>query len=145
MRAGLAQLMVVAGAVLTPVTTMSAAESPSTARGVYTSEQAGQGEQLYAASCALCHGKDLLGTYEIPPLKGRFLGNWAHAPLGRLFDYVSRAMPLMAPGSLSSEQSAAIVAYLLQQNGMSAGTRPMADDAKVLDSITIELPKSSPR
>lgn len=110
----------------------------TTANAVYTVEQAHRGGEIYARSCAMCHGADLAGTYEISPLKGRFLANWNHAPVGRLYDYVSRAMPQMAPGSLSPDQNVAVVAYLLQQNGMPAGPKPLPHDGKALDAITIE-------
>jgi len=110
----------------------------TTAQGAYTEAQATAGADLYATHCAMCHGKALEGTYEIPPLKERFIGNWAHAPLGRLFDYVSRAMPQFAPGSLSPADNAAIVAYLLKQNAMPAGAKAIAPDAKALDTIAIE-------
>jgi len=110
----------------------------TTVQGAYTEAQATAGAGLYATHCSMCHGKALEGTYEIPPLKDRFIGNWGHAKLGRLFDYVSRAMPQFAPGSLSPEDNAAIVAYLLKQNGMPAGAKAMPGDAKALDAVTIE-------
>jgi mono/diheme cytochrome c family protein len=130
-----------AGISLLPKSASSAPGGATTAQGSYSAAQAEAGAALYATHCVMCHGKDLEGTYEIPTLKGRFLGNWGHAPLGRLFDYVSRAMPQFSPGSLSPEDNAAIVAYILKQNGMPAGTKPLATDAKALDAITIEPAK----
>jgi hypothetical protein len=46
-------------------------------------------------------------------------------------------MPMMAPGSVSARNSTNIMAFLLQQNGVSAGSTPLDDTAdlsKVLPS-----------
>jgi cytochrome c len=44
------------------------------------------------------------------------IGNyWPYATT--LFDYIKRAMPLMAPGSLSDAQVYALTAYLLAEDG----------------------------
>lgn len=110
----------------------------STADGVYTEAQAAEGAALYQGACAMCHGERLAGTYEIPALTGRFLRNWANGSVGTLFDYVSRAMPQMAPGSLSPEENARIVAFLLKENGMPAGARPLPSDQEALDRIAFK-------
>src|SRR5688572_27348996 len=42
--------------------------------GPYTAEQATAGKAAYEASCAACHGSDLMGA---PPLAGEgFIGGW---------------------------------------------------------------------
>ncbi|GBR07251.1 c-type cytochrome [Acetobacter oeni] len=84
---------------------------------VYTVGQAQAGGELYKAACAMCHGTHLEGTFDVPALRGRFVTNWGDAPLSQLSSYIRRAMPLMAPGTLSEEDTAALVAFLLQQNG----------------------------
>lgn len=125
-------------ALLTLVTaTAASAQQPgtSTALGVYTEAQAAEGAALYAGACAVCHGETLSGTYEIPALTGRFVRNWSNGSVGTLFDYVSQAMPQMAPGSLSPEDNARIVAFLLKANGMPAGSRPLPNDQAALDKI----------
>ena len=110
----------------------------STTRGVYTEAQAAQGAELYKSACATCHGDTLVGTYEVPALTGRFVSNWSNGSVGTLFDYVSRAMPQMAPGSLSPEDNAKIVAYLLKANGMPAGAQPLPSDMTALNRIAFE-------
>src|SRR5215470_3646376 len=87
-----------------------------------------QGEAVYAAKCLACHGEkgagkpnDALvggrGTLvgDQPPVKtvGSF---WPYATT--LFDYVRRAMPLNESKSLTNEEVYAVVAYLLQLNGI---------------------------
>ena len=77
--------------------------------GVYTDAQAEHGHTLYTQSCARCHGVDLSGTFEIPPLVGRFMPYWSGSTLDALFDYVSTAMPLDHPGALGPSANADIV------------------------------------
>ena len=86
-----------------------------------------QGKQVFAENCAACHGdagvggiKDRLaggqGTLaSATPLKtvGSF---WPYATT--LFDYIHRAMPYQAPGSLSDDDTYAVAAYILHLNGI---------------------------
>lgn len=116
----------------------------TTARGVYSAAQAAEGEALYKGACAACHGENLMGTFEVPALTGRFVGNWSDGSVGTLFTYVSDAMPQMAPGTLSPEDNARIVAYLLQANGMPAGPQPLPSERAALDRIAF-VPVGSPR
>ena len=92
-----------------------------------------QGAALYQAKCAMCHNTNGQGMAPVyPALIGRdpkaegfhfasdpklvkTIGNyWPYATT--VFDYVSRAMPYNAPGSLSSNQVYALTAYLLATN-----------------------------
>lgn len=89
-----------------------------------------EGRALYATSCAMCHGVNGEGIAPaFPALSGRdpkgedfafandpklvhTIGNyWPYATT--LFDYIRRAMPLTAPGSLTDDQVYALSAYLL--------------------------------
>lgn len=106
----------------------AALPAASTATGAYTEAQAAEGRALYEGQCAMCHGAMLEGTYEIPALKGRFLTHWAGRPVATLADYIRVAMPQMAPGTLSPEDTARLTAYLLKENGMPAGPRPLPAD-----------------
>jgi len=84
----------------------------------FTPQETEAGAQIYAGACAMCHGKDLAGTYEVPPLTGRFVANWSHAPARDLHAYLRKAMPLFAPDSLSAEDATRVLAYLLRSNGL---------------------------
>jgi cytochrome c5 len=121
---------------------LTAATNPqpgaSTARGVYTASQAAEGATLYKAACAMCHGESLAGSFEVPGLTGAFVARWSNGSVGTLFDYVSNAMPQMAPGSLSADDNAKIVAYLLEANGMPAGAKPLPTDETALKAIAFE-------
>jgi len=96
--------------------------------GVYTDAQADRGHTLYNQSCARCHGADLSGTFEIPPLVGRFMPYWSGSSLDALFDYVSTAMPLDHPGALGPGANADIVAFLLKSNAIPAGSKELSAD-----------------
>jgi cytochrome c len=91
-----------------------------------------QGRQIFAESCAACHGEKGEGR-AVPGAVGGFdrlvggfgtlatdhpvatVGSyWPYA--ATLFDYVRRAMPFNAPQSLSNEQVYAVAAYILFLN-----------------------------
>ena len=85
------------------------------------------GGALYATQCSACHGPGgsggsggkLAGGAPLPARAradkaiGQF---WPFATT--VFDYLRRAMPLQAPGSLSDDDSYALSAYLLHLNGL---------------------------
>jgi len=90
---------------------------------------AADGAKIYAENCAACHGEKLEGI----PKKGvggdKLIGGrgtlaseapvktiesyWPYATT--VFDFVKRAMPFQAPGSLSNDQIYAVVAYILAE------------------------------
>ncbi|MCH4022512.1 MAG: cytochrome c [Acetobacter sp.] len=100
-----------------------------------TAEQADKGEALYGAACAICHGTAMRGNFQTPPLRGTFVARWANVPVSELSDYIQRAMPLMAPGTLSREDTIAITAWLLKANGVPVGKTPLPSDDKLLHSF----------
>lgn len=105
-----------------------------------------QGEKVYQAKCVACHGAKLEGTKLGDRLiggRGTLVNNsparapvktvesyWPHATT--IFDYVKRAMPFNAPGSLTNEETYAVIAYIL-------GQANIVDKNQVIDATT--LPK----
>lgn len=116
----------------------AAPKAASSLNGVYSRAQADTGAQLYAQRCAMCHGPTLAGTFETPALQGRFIANWSKAPLSDLYDYLNRAMPQFAPGSLKPDETAAILAFLMEANAQPAGLRPLPADSAALKRIILE-------
>jgi mono/diheme cytochrome c family protein len=114
-----------------------------TGKGTYT-----EGKAVYENACAACHGIDLKGVAGLPNMPsgpalrlsgGRGTLNtanpvmtvesyWPYATT--LFDYVRRAMPFQAPGSLTADEIYAVVAYIL-------GEGNVIDKMTVLDAQTL--------
>ena len=94
--------------------------------GVYIAAQADHGHQLFDDNCAKCHQSTLDGMDEIPPLKGsHFMADWEQQSVNDLMERVHTTMPLDNPGALNAPSATDVVAYLLQQNGMPAGNKPL--------------------
>lgn len=104
--------------------------------GVYTAAQAARGGDAYAHDCAVCHGADLSGIDEAPGLRGgEFVSDFDGLTVGALFDRTRTTMPQSAPGSLSPETYADILAYLLSMNGFPAGQKPLDHRSAYLQAI----------
>lgn len=80
------------------------------------------GEQVYAASCAACHGADFAPAPGVPPVRGAaFLANWRGRSGADLLAYIRSTMPPGAAGTLSDARYRAVTAYILEANGHPAG------------------------
>lgn len=100
------------------------------------------GEDLYIAHCAGCHGEFGEGAGRYPEVAGgkgtlasddprKTVGSyWPYATT--LFDYIRRAMPFPSPQTLSNDELYSITAYVLSLNDI------LKDDA-TLDATS--LPK----
>jgi cytochrome c len=92
-----------------------------------------EGAAVFAMRCAACHGANGQGVSvpergAFPRLVGgigtladdvpvKTVGSyWPYAT--GVFDYIRRAMPLTAPGSLTSNEVYALVAFILSRNGV---------------------------
>ena len=103
---------------------------------VYTEEQARRGQATYVELCARCHGATLQGESG-PPLTGEaFVANWQSQPVSDLVDKIKNTMPADGAGKLSRQQSADIVAFVLQTAGFPAGRSELSADADALKPIT---------
>jgi mono/diheme cytochrome c family protein len=103
------------------------AQAPTTVLdGVYTHEQAERGEAVYSSSCIGCHeGQDADG----PELTGRvFLDRWREDTLEPLFTFIKTSMPGNTPGSLDERAYTDIIAFILEANGLPAGTKELSPD-----------------
>ena len=119
---------------------------------------AASGAPIYARQCAVCHGQsgeggiaDRLVGYTpetTPPFGPRYeewrgdgpdvpysVGNyWPYATT--LFDYIRRAMPSNAPGTLEADQVYGLVAWILAENGLIAA----ADAMNAATLPAVEMP-----
>ena len=115
-------------------------------QGIYTAEQADRGAGVYAQRCGACHGAALNGTGEAPPLiGGEFVSHWDTMTVGDLYDRVRTTMPQNDPMSMTREEYADVLAFLLKNNGFPAGAQPLDKRSEVLATIgiTAEKPANS--
>ena len=106
---------------------------------------AAAGAEVYAEKCVACHGVDGAGMPNDQLVGGhgtiatatpvRTIGSyWPYATT--VFDYIRRAMPLVAPQSLTNDETYALTAYLLHLNGI-------IDEGDVMNARTlprVEMP-----
>ncbi|MGD8321916.1 MAG: c-type cytochrome [Gemmatimonadota bacterium] len=109
-----------------------------------------EGEAVFRGRCAPCHGATgvegpndrlagrprrefLFGTSRALLAK-RTVGNyWPYATT--LFDYITRAMPQNAPGSLTADETYAVIAWILHRNGIVDADAVM--DARTLPAVVM--------
>lgn len=93
-----------------------------------------EGRKLYVVKCSACHGStgregpnnQLVGVMG-DTVKEKTIGNyWPYATT--VFDYIRRAMPLNAPGSLSDKEVYHLTAYLLSENRIIDSTKTLTAD-----------------
>ena len=142
MKKAVAVLSVGAFLVSMAYVTVGAQATRSVNEGVYTAEQAKRGEALYKEQCSACHGDNLEGSGPMPPLAGKdFLANWQGKTVGDLFEKTSTTMPATAPGSLTPEQAADVVSFLLSKDSYPAGSAALEAKVEPLQQIKIDAPK----
>jgi mono/diheme cytochrome c family protein len=116
-----------------------AAKPTSVADGVFSSDQATRGQMLYNQSCSSCHQADLAGADQAPGLAGGdFLDRWDGQTVADLVDRIRTSMPADNVGSLNTETSTDIVAYILQVNSFPAGTSDLKADRAFLKTVLIK-------
>lgn len=105
--------------------------------GVYNAVQAKRGETLAVQKCVICHGEELLGN-EAPGLVGPdFLVHWNTKTAWDLLDRMKTTMPATTPGTLSLQENADILAYMLSLNAFPAGEKELPSDMAALGRIRI--------
>ena len=110
--------------------------------GVYTEEQAKRGGPMYSEQCASCHGPELMGGEMAPPLAtGDFLAGWDGLTIGDLFERIRISMPQNNPGSLSGQQNADILAFILSANKFPVGQTELSNQGMALKDIKFEAKK----
>jgi mono/diheme cytochrome c family protein len=111
-------------------------------QGIYNPDQAERGRAVYSERCSACHGAAMNGTGEAPSLiGGEFISHWDTMTVGDLYDRVRTTMPQNDPASLTREQYADVLAFLLKTNGFPAGAAPLDKRSEVLATITITAAK----
>jgi mono/diheme cytochrome c family protein len=115
--------------------------------GAYTDAQAMRGENEYGNNCARCHGADLDGGGAAPTLHTLdFVDRWREDHLSTLFQFISTNMPQPPgrPGGLKQQQYLDIVAFLLQVNGLPAGSKELTIADLDTQLVGVDGPKPLP-
>lgn len=106
------------------------AEAQATLPPTYSDSQAVRGRQWFESACQSCHEtKDMTS----PDFKVKWTGRTAFD----LFEIISTTMPEQEPGSLAQRTYVDIVAYLMQLNGVPAGTTALAAEPLALSSARL--------
>jgi len=105
-----------------------APEPRTTNDGVYSQAQADRGRVLFTDVCLVCH----TDPFWRPGWRGR--------PVAELYTKILKLMPDDNPGTLTGEETAAALAYILSSNGAPAGPDSLPADPAILDRITVVEP-----
>ena len=115
----------------------------STKDGVYTQGQAKRGEALYGQHCAKCHGAELEGVDQAPPLTGKdFDMDWVGLSMGDLFERTRVSMPAdNTKGTLTKAEYADTLAFVLSKCGFPPGPAELPADTDALKPIAFVAAK----
>lgn len=118
---------------------LSLLTSVSTAQELsFTDAQVESGEALYDEFCVMCHGDNLENGRFGTPLKGFFFANrWKDRSLGELARYTWEEMPEGNGKYLNMDEYIALIAFILEANGLEPGDTAMSEDFAELDTITL--------
>ena len=134
--------ILIASLVFAQALVLVSAQGKTTLDGVYTEAQATRGQKIYAASCASCHGDDLSGGGQAPALTGKeFNVDWNDLAISDLFDRTHGTMPADKPGTLKADETADVIAFLLQKGNFPAGQTELPSDPAALKPIKFVSPK----
>lgn len=131
-------LLVAAAAVLAAPTASPAqddrggSDAATTLDGVFTTDQAKRGEEIFSETCARCHPTSRF-------VGATFQPSWSQAPVSTLFTVVRNQMPFDNPGSLDRDEYAAVLAYIFELNDLPAGDRELPASADSLRAFTIRF------
>lgn len=127
--------VLVAGGILA---TSSAVASAQEGIASYTEEQYDRGEDAYREYCAGCHGRTLGGEGEAPGVIGTSFSNrwFGENPASMFYTYISNAMPQQAPASLTAQEYADIMAYIVSRNHYPGGETELPADLDALAGLT---------
>jgi mono/diheme cytochrome c family protein len=131
--------LAIAGRPLPPPARTNPQDSTKTIwSGVYAAAQAKRGESIAGKTCTPCHGPDLAGGQDGPSLVGPdVLQAWSGMTVGEMFDRIKDTMPADAPRSLSAQETADVLAYVISVNKCPAGDKELPADRDALNQIRI--------
>lgn len=110
--------------------------------GAYTTAQAARGKTAYANDCSRCHGSSLEGNDEIPALaSAHLMVDFDGQTAGDLVHRIQTTMPMDNPGTLGMNRVTDIAAFILQANGLPAGSTELPPDPSAQTLIHFDAVK----
>ena len=100
--------------------------------GVYTDQQAAQGQKFYEAACGDCHGEHLEGDpgQGFPGVAGAgFMVEWDGQTMADLVRHI-HTRPNDNRNDMDPETAVEMAAFILKQNGVPPGKTPLSTDEK---------------
>ncbi len=99
----------------TSVTSTSTTSVVTPGGNLTASQLSNAGKSIFATDCASCHGTNGQGITG-PALIGQYQSLDKYQTAQGLMDFIDTAMPLNAPGSLTSQQYLEVLSFILLQN-----------------------------
>lgn len=103
----------------------------STAEGVFTEDQADRGKEVFEWVCSECH---------LPAEFKGIIDDWAGSSVFDVYDGIRTTMPEDGPGSLRNQEYIDVVAYILDLNGVPAGSGELASEPDLMRDIRVAAP-----
>ncbi len=104
--------------------------------GVYSAAQADRGTKTFVARCASCHQRD--------EFTGTFLNGWNGKTLDGLLEMVRTSMPEDNPGSLTPQEYADVLAFILSRNAFPPGAEELPSTAPLKQFVIEEAGAKKP-
>jgi mono/diheme cytochrome c family protein len=109
----------------------------ATPPAIYTAAQAAAGGTVFSQNCAMCHGANMQGEAGPALLGQSFAAAGSNYTVGAIFSEVAEQMPAGNPGSLTHDQYASVMAYILNKNGYPAGSTALDYNASLASTVPL--------
>lgn len=113
----------------------------TTNSGIFTKAQADAAKAQYQKICAECHAFTVAAKKkprDLPLGDEPFFDAWTGRPVADLVNLIHLTMPNDGSAALSEKEAVDLTAYILQQNGFPAGSKPLA---KATAAAVVERPR----
>ena len=139
--AGVWALAVSTHATRTPSPGEALGQKLTTNSGIYTKAQADGAKKQYQKLCADCHPFTVAAKKkpkDLPLGDEPFFETWTGRPLSEMVTLIALTMPNDGSATVTDEEALTLVAYILQQNGYPAGSKPLT---KATASAVVQRPR----
>ena len=133
-------LIAAAAAVFCVAISSTSAQKPTTNDGVYTKAQADKAKAQFDKICADCHPFTVAAKKKPKDVllgDDPFYDNWTGRQLAQMITTIALTMPNDGSATVTEEEAADLVAYILQQNGFKPGKQPLT---KATATAVVERP-----